>query len=59
MLTRIRIALICSSTAPSLKGILVINMGSEKSENASQHSGKTDTEKARIFDRGMEMNTKQ
>lgn len=37
----------------------MINEGSEKSENASQHSGKTVIEKARIFDRGMEMNTKQ
>lgn len=59
MLTRIRIALICSSTYPSLKGIFMINGSSEKSENTSQRSGKTETEKARIFDHGMEMNTKQ
>jgi len=35
-LTRIRIALICSSTSPSLKGIFTVSEGSEESENTSQ-----------------------
>lgn len=37
----------------------MINGGSEKSESVSKHNGKTETEKARIFDCGTEMNIKQ
>ena len=57
MLTRMRIALSCSSTSPCLKGIFMINGDSEKSEKASLHNGKTEIEKPRIFDHEMEMNT--
>lgn len=37
----------------------MLNGCSEKSETASQHSGKNEIEKPKILDRGMEMNTKQ